>query len=55
MTGPITRRIIMCNEDLCGEGYDTDGDISPSFDAFLDEEAIEYYKEEVINPLVDFQ
>ena len=49
VTGPITRITITCNEDLCVEGYDYDGDIGPSFDAFLDEEDIEYYTEKVIN------
>ena len=49
VTDPITRRTIMCNEDLCEDGYDSDDNIGPSFDAVLDEEDIEYYTEEVIN------
>ena len=39
----------MCNRDLFEEGYDSDGDIGPSFDAVLYEEDIEYYIEKVIN------
>ena len=35
VTDQITRRTIMCNEDLCEEGYDSDGDIGPSSDAVL--------------------
>ena len=55
MTDPITRRTITCNEDLFEEGYDSDGDIGPFFDAFVDEEDIEYYTEEVIDTMVEFQ
>ena len=40
VTYPITGRTITCNKYLCGEGYDSDGDIVPSFDAVLYEEYI---------------
>ena len=49
MTDPITRRNIPCNGDFCEEGYDSDGDFSPSFDAFLYEKDMEYYIKKVIN------
>ena len=39
----------MCNEDLCEEGCDSDGDIGSSFDTVLDEEDVEYFTENVIN------
>ena len=55
MTESIKRRTIMCNEDLYEKGYDSDGGIGPFFDAVVDELDIEYYKEEVINLLVDFK
>ena len=48
MTDPIIRRTIICNEDLSEEGYESDSDIGPYFDAVLDEEDIEYYTEEFI-------
>ena len=37
------------------DGYDYDGYIGPFFYAVADEEDIEYYIEEVIDPLVEFQ
>ena len=49
MTDPITIRTIVCNEDLCEEGCDSDGDIGSSFDTVLDEEDVEYFTENVIN------
>ena len=55
MTGPSTIRTITCNEDLCEEGYNSDGDIGLFFNSFVDEEDIEYYTEDFIDPLVDFQ
>ena len=41
VTDAVTRRTIMCNEELSEQGYESDGDISPSFDAVLYEEGIE--------------
>ena len=41
MTEPTKRRTITCKKDLCEEGYDSDGDIGPFFDAVLDDEDIE--------------
>ena len=43
VTEPVIRRTIACNKDLFEEGYDSDGDIDPFFNAGLDEEDIEYY------------
>ena len=55
MTETITRGTITCNKYLCEEGYDSNGDIGTFFDAVVYEEEIEYFTEEVINPLVEFQ
>ena len=55
VTKPIKRRNTIFNEDFFAEGYASDGDIGPFFDAFADEEDIEYYTEEFINHLVYFQ
>ena len=55
VTEPVTRRTIICNEDLCEEGYYFDGGIGPFFYSVADEEDIEYYTEDVIDPLVEFQ
>ena len=49
MNDKITRRTITRKKDLYEKGYDSGGDIGPSFDVFLDEEDIEYYTEKVIN------
>ena len=37
VTGPITIRTVTFKKDLCEEGYDSDGDIGPSFDVDFDE------------------
>ena len=55
VTETITRITITRNKDLCEEGYDSDSDIGPLFDAVSDEEYIEYHTEDFIYPLVKFQ
>ena len=55
VTEPITRRTITCSEDFWEEGYDYDGNFGPFFYAVSDGEDIEYYTEEVINTLVNFE
>ena len=49
VTDPIKKRTIRRNKDLCEEGYDSGGDIGPSFDEVWYEEDIEYYTEKVVN------
>ena len=55
VTEPITRRKITCNEELCEEGYDFDGDIGPFFDKVVDEGDIGYYTGGFIDTLEKFQ
>ena len=40
VTYPNKIRTIICNEDLFDQGYDSDGDISPFFDAVVDKDDI---------------
>ena len=46
---PLQRRNITLDENLCEEGYDSDCNMGPFYDAVVDEVDIDYYSEDVID------